>query len=80
MPVVGVDRTTAPGADGRVVVALDSETVAGVLETVHLRTTDLDDGHLGRGLVSDPAVSVLVGHVDLGEPDGLAGATGDCKK
>ena len=47
---------------------------------MHLLTTDLDDGHLGRGLVGDPTVAVLVGDLDLGEPDGLAVATGDCKK
>ncbi len=80
MPVVGVDRTTAPGADGRVVVALDTETISGVLENVPLLGTDLDDGHHGRGLVTSPVVTVLVGHLDLGEPDGLSVAAGDRKK
>ena len=80
MMIIRRDGIAAPRADRRVVVALDSETVAGVLEAVHLRTTDLLDGRLGRGLVGDPAVAVLVGHVDLGEPDGLAVAAGDCKK
>ena len=75
--VVSVDGVAAPRTDRRVVVALDGETVASVLDAVHRLTTDLDDGHLGRGLVGQPTVAILVGDLDLSEPDGLAVAAGD---